>query len=53
MGQRNSKSLSWSDFTFVKSDPIGNGTFGKVWLVKRNKDEIQYVIKEIDASKVC
>jgi hypothetical protein len=51
MGQKSSKSIKWSDFTKVRR--IGKGTFGEAWLVKKNKDEIQYVIKQIDASKVC
>jgi hypothetical protein len=49
MDQENSESLSWSDFTKVKR--IGKGAFGEAWLVERN--EIQYFIKQIDASKVC
>lgn len=42
--------MSWSNFTKIKK--IGEGSFGKAWLVKNNKDLKQYVIKEINISRV-
>jgi hypothetical protein len=43
MGQENSK---WSEF--IKEKEIGEGGFGKAWLVKGKKDGYQYVIKQVD-----
>jgi hypothetical protein len=42
--------MGWSDFT--KEKKIGEGSFGAAWLVKGNKDGIQYVIKIINVSRV-
>ena len=38
---------------FVRLRKIGEGSFGKALLVKSKKDGKQYVIKEINISKVC
>ncbi len=37
----------------MKVRKIGEGSFGKALLVKRKDDGKQYVIKEINTSKVC
>ena len=37
---------------FVRLKKIGEGSFGKALLVKSKKDGTQYVIKEINISKV-
>ena len=37
---------------YVKVRKIGEGSFGKALLVKRKEDGKQYVIKEINTSKV-
>lgn len=37
---------------YVKVRMIGEGSFGKALLVKRKDDSKQYVIKEINTSKV-
>jgi len=42
--------MGWSDYSKVKK--IGEGSFGAAWLVKNNKDTIQYVIKQINVSRV-
>jgi hypothetical protein len=41
--------MGWSDFSKVKK--IGEGSFGKAWLVRNHKDQISYVIKEISISR--
>ena len=43
-------SSKWSEF--IKEKEIGEGAFGKAWLVKGKKDGILYVIKQVDVSKV-
>lgn len=42
--------MGWSEFGKVKK--IGEGSFGKAWLVKNLKDQQNYVIKEINISRV-
>lgn len=37
---------------YVKVKKIGEGSFGSAWLVKHNKNHMQYVIKQINVSKV-
>ena len=37
---------------YIRLRKIGEGSFGKALLVKSKKDGIQYVIKEINISKV-
>jgi NIMA (never in mitosis gene a)-related kinase len=37
---------------YIRVRKIGEGSFGKALLVKSKKDGIQYVIKEINISKV-
>lgn len=38
---------------YVRVKKIGEGSFGKALLVKKKADGKQYVIKEINISKVC
>jgi len=38
---------------YVRVKKIGEGSFGKALLVKKKTDGKQYVIKEINISKVC
>jgi NIMA (never in mitosis gene a)-related kinase len=42
--------MGWSEFARIKK--IGEGSFGKAWLVKSNKENKNFVIKEISISKV-
>jgi serine/threonine protein kinase len=42
--------MGWSEFAKIKK--IGEGSFGKAWLVKSNKENKNFVIKEINISKV-
>ncbi len=42
--------MGWSEFGKVRK--IGEGSFGKAWLVKSHKDQASYVIKEINISRV-
>lgn len=42
--------MGWSEFTKIKK--IGEGSFGKAWLVKSNKENKNFVVKEISISKV-
>jgi NIMA (never in mitosis gene a)-related kinase len=42
--------MGWSEFNKLKK--IGEGSFGKAWLVKSNKDAKSFVIKEISISRV-
>jgi hypothetical protein len=42
--------MGWSDYSKVKK--IGEGSFGAAWLVKSTKDTTQYVIKQINVSRV-
>lgn len=38
---------------YTKVRKIGEGSFGKAWLVKSPADNKQFVIKEINISRVC
>lgn len=42
--------MGWTDYVKIKK--IGEGSFGSAWLVKSNKDNKQYVIKQINVAKV-
>ena len=42
--------MGWSEYGKIKK--IGEGSFGAAWLVKSNKDNQQYVIKQINVAKV-
>jgi hypothetical protein len=42
--------MGWSEYVKIKK--IGEGSFGAAWLVKCNKDQKQYVIKQINVSRV-
>jgi serine/threonine protein kinase len=41
--------MGWSEYSKIKK--IGEGSFGAAWLVKYNKDNKQYVIKQINVAK--
>ena len=41
--------MGWSEYSKIKK--IGEGSFGAAWLVKFNKDNKQYVIKQINVAK--
>ena len=36
-----------TDFTKLEDDPIGQGTYGRVWKAKHNLDKKVYAVKEI------
>ncbi len=42
--------MGWADYVKIKK--IGEGSFGAAWLVKCNRDQKQYVIKQINVSRV-
>ena len=42
--------MGWDDYKLIKK--IGEGSFGKAWLVKSNKDAKSCVVKEINMSKM-
>ena len=42
--------MSWSEYGKIRK--IGEGSFGAAWLVKHSKTQNQYVIKQINVSKV-
>ena len=42
--------MSWSDYKLIKK--IGEGAFGKAWLVQANKKPESFVIKEINMGRV-
>jgi serine/threonine protein kinase len=42
--------MGWSEYVKVKK--IGEGSFGAAWLVKSVREQKQYVIKQINVSRV-